>query len=442
MTTYGSFTAFELMYDTTGHPVDATVQAGFLDWLQHDGLPTTDVVLISHGWNNNIDEARQLYSGFFQSMSSVIADKHVAEDRQFAVGAIFWPSKKFADTDLIPGGAAAVAPTMDDKLNVQLDQLKVILGGEPDAAAKIEHARQQIASLDQSQSAQNDFVAAIVSALPAPRNEKDEGLDDAMTQLKSGSLTGSDVLHRLAIPLLPVAPLPVGAGAHALGFGGLLGGIKAGASRLANYFTYYLMKDRAAIIGRAGVHDLVLALQGLAGTRPALRIHLIGHSFGGRLVTATAGSLTSPRSIESLVLLEAAYSHNGLAKDWDAENHDGSFRGLVTLPAIAGETLITHSKHDTAVGIAYPLASRIMHQLASALGDANDPYGGMGRNGAQHTPEAFDDTLQPLTATYHALPQGKTIRNLNGDGPNPIIESHGDVTKPEIVWAWLSRLGK
>lgn len=440
MTAYGAIPAFELMYDPSGHPVDASVQAAFLDWLKHDGLPTTDVVLISHGWNNDIDEARLLYSNFFQSMSGVIASKHVAEDRRFAIGAIFWPSKKFADTELIPGGAASVAPTLEDKLNVQLDQLKVILGGDPDAAGKIEHAREQISKLDLSQSAQNDFVFALVSAVPAPRNEKDEGLDDALTEIKSNSLTGSVVLQRLSAPLLPTTPLPTGTGAHALGFGGLLGGIKAGASRLANYITYYLMKDRAAIVGRTGVHDTVLALQDLARVRPALRIHLVGHSFGGRLVTAAANSLSSPRSIDSLLLLEAAYSHNGLAQNWDSKGENGAFRGLVTLPVVKGETQITHSKHDTAVGIAYPLASRIMHQTAAAVGDANDPYGGIGRNGAQHTPEAFDDTLRPLHDAYAELPAGKTIRNLNGDGPDPIIQSHSDVAKPEILWAWLSRL--
>ena len=158
------------------------------------------------------------------------------------------------------------------------------------------------------------------------------------------------------------------------------------------------------MVGRSGVHDVVVAVQGLTGKRPQLRIHLVGHSFGGRLVTATANSLTTPRSIASMLLLEAAYSHNGLAQNWDGQGHNGAFRGVVTLPAIAGETHITHSVHDTAVGIAYPLASRIMLQLAAALGDANDPFGGMGRNGAQHTPEAFDDTLAVVGHVYAKLP--------------------------------------
>ena len=50
-TNYSRFPAFELMFDTAGHPVDATVQTAFIDWLvSDDGATITDVVLISHGW--------------------------------------------------------------------------------------------------------------------------------------------------------------------------------------------------------------------------------------------------------------------------------------------------------------------------------------------------------------------------------------------------------
>ena len=169
--------------------------------------------------NNDIDDARTLYQNFFQAMATVLAAQPIVQDRKFAVGGIFWPSKKFADTDLIPGGAAAVAPSLDAQLNAQLDQLKVLLGGDEASAAKIEHAREQIAKLEVSQSAQDDFVFALVSALPAPRNEKDEGVDDAMTQLKSGELAGNQVLKRLSLPMFPAFPIPAGSGSHALGPG-------------------------------------------------------------------------------------------------------------------------------------------------------------------------------------------------------------------------------
>src|ERR1700733_6496924 len=96
-TNYGTFPAFDLMYDTTGHLVDASSQTALTDWLgSKDGKATTDLVLICHGWNNDIGEARQLYSDFFAAAAQVRKDQNVAQNRQFAIGAIFWPSKKFA----------------------------------------------------------------------------------------------------------------------------------------------------------------------------------------------------------------------------------------------------------------------------------------------------------------------------------------------------------
>jgi pimeloyl-ACP methyl ester carboxylesterase len=440
MTNYGIYPAFDLMYDTTGHLVDATAQTQLRDWLASPaGAVTTDLVLISHGWNNDISEARQLYADFFAAMASVQKSQNVAQDRKFAIGAIFWPSKRFADSDLIPGGAAAVAPSVSAQLNAQLDQLKIILAADPSAAAKIEHARDQIQKLEVSQSAQDDFVFALVSALPAPRNDRDEGLDDSMDALKSGTVPGHTVLNRLSAPTFPAFPMPADSGGHALGLGGVLSGISSAASRLANYFTYYIMKDRAGIVGRTGVRQTILDLQAAV---PRVRVHLIGHSFGGRLVTAAANSLATPRSISTMLLLEAAYSHNGLAQNWDGQGNDGAFRSVAATPKIAGITLITRSVNDTAVGIAYPLASRILNQVAAAIGGPDDRFGGMGRNGAQHTPEALDSILLAVGAAYTPLPAGKTIRNLNGDGPlpAPTIASHGDVAKPEIAWAWLSSL--
>ena len=89
-----------------------------------------------------------------------------------------------------------------------------------------------------------------------------------------------------------------------------------------------------------------------------------------------------------MTLLQAAYSHNGLSDNFDDKGTAGFFRSILSEHRVSGPIIITHTKNDTAVGVAYPLVSRIANQVAAALGDQNDPYGGMGRNGAQRTPEA------------------------------------------------------
>jgi len=90
---------------------------------------------------------------------------------------------------------------------------------------------------------------------------------------------------------------------------------------------------------------------------------------------------------------------------------------------------------DKAVGLAYPIASRIARQIAAALGDANDPYGGLGRNGAQKTPGARVVTLAAPGSAYGFAARG--IYNLDS---NAIIGGHSDLAHPEVAYALISAI--
>ncbi len=143
---------------------------------------------------------------------------------------------------------------------------------------------------------------------------------------------------------------------------------------LLNVTTYYTMKERAGAIGRSGVKAL---LAETFAAHPELRAHLVGHSFGGRLVTSLANALDRGTQARTLTLLEAAYSHYGLSADFRGRG-PGAFRHIIDGKTVRGTISITHSVHDWAVGLAYPIASAIAHQTGSAIGDASDLYGGMG----------------------------------------------------------------
>ena len=58
-----------------------------------------------------------------------------------------------------------------------------------------------------------------------------------------------------------------------------------GAREVLRDMSYYEMKNRAGVIGRAGLGPL---LGRLAAAAPGLRVHLMGHSFGARLVAYAA----------------------------------------------------------------------------------------------------------------------------------------------------------
>ena len=68
-------------------------------------------------------------------------------------------------------------------------------------------------------------------------------------------------------------------------------------------------------------------LQSIRLTKPTIRLHLVGHSFGGRLVTAAAHAFPADTPAVTITLLQAAYSHNGLAQKFD-NAHDGFFRNF------------------------------------------------------------------------------------------------------------------
>jgi hypothetical protein len=441
------FKNFELEFDKDGNlfQPDRLVEA--IDVLKEGGF--TDVFVFSHGWNNDIAEARKLYEDFFSNVAEIQNSGQIQElnDRKLAVIKLFWPSKKFADEELIPGGGAASVEgsEIDENILKQLDELKtdrVRLGQKevenPVSSAIVEQAKALLPKLESDEAARTQFVLLLRSMLNPNEAHPDDGSVEFFTE------DPQKILEALSEPvLLPSEITNVGGaasvvGGEAAGFvGDLLGGINNGVRRLLNFTTYYKMKERAGTVGRVG---LAPALRQIRQKLPEVRIHVIGHSFGGRLVTAAAHALADGITIQTLTLLQAAYSHNGLASKFDGR-HDGAFRSLLERAPrpVSGPICITYTHNDKAVGIAYPLASRIARDQAAALGDANDPYGGMGRNGAQHTKETITDII--LTKTG-AVKNGKPLTFENGKVHNiessDCIADHGDVANHSVAFLTLT----
>jgi predicted alpha/beta hydrolase family esterase len=273
-------------------------------------------------------------------------------------------------------------------------------------------------------------------------------LDDSAAHEEDNSalffkLDGSVMLEKLKMPTPLVSSGGGGGGgaaslgAHqkttpaggAAGLGDIFSGIKSGAIRFLNYLAYYEMKKRAGTVGQKGVAPLLDRL-----ADHVQRIHLVGHSFGCRAVTAAAATSTTDK-LQSMSLLQAAFSHNGFSKSMN-----GFFRRVVDNQRIKGPIVITYTPNDRAVGIAYPVASRLSGTVASAFGDANDKFGGLGRNGAQkmETGEVVEgvDRLLAVGGTYswqsgrfHYLEGSKYIVDPSGR------DAHGFVTGKEVAWA-------
>jgi len=421
----------EVEFDKTGKLFAAAQLNELSDLLQAQG--STDLLMFSHGWNNDMADARELYTNLFTAFAAFTG---AMTGRRFAGAAVLWPSKKFTDADLIPGGGAAALGSREKAvIRARLKDLAkepVRLGKTAPVSAvkakKLAKAEGLLKTLEGDPKAQEEFVRIVRSLLSDKSAHADDGTKDLF------KLGERKLLDNLSRPVVVATKLGQGGAAafstlstaDAGGVADLGDSILSGIRRLMNLTTYYQMKDRA---GSVGVNGVAPAIAELRKKFPALRIHLAGHSFGGRVMTAATDTAGGADKIDSLTLLQAAYSHNGLAAKFDGKS-DGFFRKVVTGKKVRGPIVITCTKNDKAVGIAYPLAARMGGQNAAALGDENDPYGGLGRNGAVKTPEAVKGTLQPVNAAY-AFTAG-SIYNLNADA---VITGHSDICKPPVAWA-------
>ncbi|MFI7542858.1 alpha/beta fold hydrolase [Actinoplanes sp. NPDC049599] len=401
----------------------------------------TDVLLISHGWNNDIAGAERMYTRLVDNIATLTAARADGGRRLTVVG-LLWPSRKWTtnDDDVAGHGlSAAGAPAADLKARVT-ETVE-----DPVAARRM---RDLADRLDDSAEARDEFLALLRGQLPPqPAVADDDAPPLTLREGDTGAVFGAaeeaerDLAQQLgARPApppddsnSPFAPLPdplAGTGAAATGLFDFFrkSPLKA-AEELLNITTFYSMKSRAGDVGARGVAAL---LDTIAGTHPDVRVHLAGHSFGARVVAMAAATSSAP--ISSLALLQGAFSHRGLAaRDDRLKMPDGAFRRLLTGGHLRGPVVVTHTHNDKAVGLAYALASRLANQVASGLGDPGDPYGGLGANGAVGTAEAVAGELGDEHTTYAFRP-GR-VHNLHAD---KFVTNHSDVTNLAVANAVLA----
>lgn len=431
------FPYFEIQFNKDGAIVSRNEVTQIVDFAGQGTI--TDLLVISHGWNNDMDDARNFYKAFFTHVRHQLDQGALPglAGRSFAILGVLWPSKKFAEKELTPGGAASTAGAISNKLiQEQLANLKGAFDA-PNADTLLSQAEALVPKLESSPAAREEFADLLRQLMPQSPAQEGE-VPQQFFKLSSKTL-----MDRLAKPprINGAARTTSGGAAqgttgHAAGntdFGQMLTGAKAAAMNLLNFVTYYQMKDRAGVVGQKGLYQV---LRKLREKRPSLRLHLTGHSFGSRLLSAAVNGPDDQPAIQvsSMTMLQAAFSHHGFAERFDGKKN-GFFRRVVAEQRVNGPILISHTPNDTAVGIAYPIASRLLGQNASGLGDKNDPFGGMGRNGAQKTPEAIDGTMLDVGGAY-SFQAGK-VYNLSADS---WIKSHSNISNKQVAYALLAAI--
>lgn len=425
---------FELELNKDAKLVHPEQQTAIIDALKGNP-PATDLLVMSHGWNNDMDEARKLYAEFFTNLATDLKSDGTIPKRQFVILAVLWPSKKFAEKELIAGGAAGTGKDIaaDKIINEQIDILEELTG------ESLADVRALVPKLKDNKAARETFNRRVLSLIPPDEAEDHHHVESNALEVQ---VKGDRLLDVLSRPVVGPGSGQGGAAAtgsagqgkgSAAGIGDFFSGVKAGAMNLLNLTTYYKMKNRAGEIGERGVNPV---LREIRKAVPSIRIHLMGHSFGGRVVTAAAAGAAAdqPLRVNSMSLLQAAFSHYAFAQNWNDKGGDGFFRRVVA-PAgacLSGSMIVTHSRADNAVGIAYAIASRLHGPNAQAIGDAKSPFGGLGGNGAQKTPEAKSFKIKdPFDFTE------PKVYNIDGNGT---IADHSDIRRPEVTHAVAENL--
>ena len=415
------FDVFSLKFDDDGwlesrQEVDVLIERA-------NAGPATDAIFIAHGFRNDEADATNLYTNFLTTLRAHLSRPEFqgVARRRFVVAGIYWPSKAFRETfDDASGGARGLqnpAQQMADA-KVHLEDMKH--DAPPAQRPKLEKAIKLLPTLEGNSHAQDEFVALVLSLLEHSTLDKTEGLPQIRKQ------PGSELLTRLSAP----------AGDGTRGIGNVFGTIAGGVGQFLNLMTWYVMKDRSGTVGAKGVAAAVRALH---ESRPDIRIHLVGHSLGGRLMAACAKALCDPPKLQpdSLMLLEAAFSHFGFSPD-NGHGNAGFFRDVIAKHVVKGPFVSTFSAQDTVVGRAYSIMSRLAGDNTREIGDASDEFGGIGRNGPLKTTEVATSPLHsPGTAYSYKI---GVINNLDGSGG--LIKSHGDVTSEAVTYAFASALAR
>jgi hypothetical protein len=382
--------------------------------------PATDVIFLAHGFRNDVDDATHLYNGFLKTFRAHLGRQEFAElsERRFLVAGVYWPSKPFRETYAVE--AAGTRGLRDNRAlladaRAQLEELKDE-DATPAQRKRLDKAIQLLPKLESSSKAQDEFVALVLSLVDkSPQDDDTEGLSQVRDR------PGSEVLANLAEPSTGTR-----------GLGDVFGGIAGAVGKFLNLTRWYVMKDRSGSVGAGGV---ARAVRELRKKCPDVRIHLVGHSLGGRLMAACAKALceTPKLQVDSLMLLEAAFSHFGFSAD-NGRGTPGFFRDVIVKQVVKGPFVSTFSAEDTVVGNAYALMSRLARDNTRGIGDASDEFGGIGRNGALKTSEVATAAMKKTGTAYKYKPG--VINNLNGSGG--FIKDHSDVTNEAVTYAFAS----
>lgn len=383
-----------------------------------------DLVVFAHGWNSDRSGATRLYSSFFAPFPEL------APDARIGYVGVIWPSMRFSD-EPIPDFPPSVAAEPARRPALDKDTRHALLEAFPGRAPIVEQIGRLLEQQPREEAELTEFgrlVRLLVEVVaPGP-----QALFAADTVAEG---VPQDEPAMFTEPAPQVCAEFAGALAQVEGFS--LPNPWDGAHELLRQATYYAMKRRAGTVGERGLGRVVGQL---AAAAPGLRVHLVGHSFGGRLVSfALRGLPEGVRAVASVTLLQGAFSHYAFASRLPYDPRAGGVLQGQQL-RVDGPLVCCYSRHDTALGTFYPLASRMAGDAQGVVEEfglgqlLGVKWGAMGYDGVQAVPGTRAVTLAdalrgPLPASGCVNVDAAAVVCHGG----PPAGAHSDILHPELA---------
>jgi hypothetical protein len=393
----------------------------------------TDIFIVSHGWWNNESTADCFYRRIIGGIARTTPGYLTPERYRPLFVTVYWPSALFpmepSDCTLDPRIESSATPA----ISFTFERVREwAANAYPDAPLRAEfdgEVRRVAALLEQERTsslanAEAEELAALLmrwrdASGPSPLSGEagEPVLFTGSPQQVAQRWRDRPADPRTAELSLPGLPSPRGW----LNFG--------------NAFTFWTMKERAGVVGSRGVYEVLRALQPLRDKR--IKIHLIGHSFGGKLVSASLTGTSGPGNrVDSLIILQGAFSHFAFANREDigragvAVDRDGLYRGILASSLVTGPVVVTHSSADTPNRLLYPAGVALVNDVTEA---ARAPrFGSLGANGILAAPTAaFNLATQTMASVEAQAP-----RTISVDASGVIL-GHSDLIKAQVfklIW--------
>lgn len=419
----------------------------------------TDVVVISHGWNTSWSEALEFYRGYAGVLDR-LARTHGGPrpGMRTAVVGVSWPSIALSSDD---------APAMAGGADPRVDLAE--LAGIADLAEELVTPadRPEFYALTQAESLDRDQALRLAELLAPLYGRGDEelpaaGAPDGALVAERTVAAWQAAAERLAEdegplvvsgptgprvdgpdPASTAAPTSARRRVDGAGAAPAAGPSAAGTfdfdftmldpRNIVRLTTVLLMKDRAGVVGHRGVGPL---LGRILGASAGVRVHLVGHSYGGKVVLSALCSPAVPRAVRSVLLLQPALSYLAFSPDVPERHGPGGYRAATSRSELP--ILVTWSRNDFPLRTAFSMAVRRRDDLgehdigAAGLETPPSLFAAMGGWGPQAGADVADLRIRRPDGGPYDLPAGRRVVALEAD---TAISGHTDVVNDATGWA-------